>query len=297
MTGRVRPRVTAASAPPPAQIRLLLLGRGTRLVQLGQPNGKKQILIVEDDESISLGLRMNLEAEGYDVEVATDGEDGLSRALVGGTDLVILDVMLPKVNGFEVLRRLRAKDATVPIIMLSARGAEMDKVMGLELGAEDYITKPFGLAELLARVKAVLRRDGLSLEGALGEINSRGAGVKIALIDASRRNPYERRFRSFSAGLAPVIAPNGTLVMYSAALSSVISDDDRDHGLFVQELLKELRVPGVMAGKALNQVQAGVIHASHSQQVPWISSSLAEDFAFNPGPPTEQGTNNASQPR
>lgn len=142
-----------------------------------------------------------------------------------------------------------------------------------------------------------VRRDGLSLEGALGEINSRGAGVKIALIDASRRNPYERRFRSFSAGLAPVIAPDGTLVMYSAALSSVISDDDRDHGLFVQELLKELRVPGVMAGKALNEVQAGVIHASHSQQVPWISSSLAEDFAFNPGPPTEQGTNNASQPR
>lgn len=126
------------------------------------PNGKKRILIVEDDESISLGLRMNLEAEGYEVQLAADGEDGLALATGGGTDLVILDVMLPKMNGFEVVRQLRAKQATVPVIMLSARGAEMDKVMGLELGAEDYITKPFGLAELLARVKAVLRRDGLS---------------------------------------------------------------------------------------------------------------------------------------
>ena len=129
---------------------------------MAQSNGKKRILIVEDDESISLGLRMNLEAEGYDVQVAADGEEGLGLAASGGVDLVILDVMLPRVNGFEVVRQLRAKQATVPVIMLSARGAEMDKVMGLELGAEDYITKPFGLAELLARVKAVLRRDGLS---------------------------------------------------------------------------------------------------------------------------------------
>lgn len=129
---------------------------------LAQANGKKRILIVEDDESISLGLRMNLEAEGYDVSVATDGDEGLARASEGAVDLVILDVMLPKMNGFEVVRQLRNKGSTVPVVMLSARGAEMDKVMGLELGAEDYITKPFGLAELLARVKAVLRRDGLS---------------------------------------------------------------------------------------------------------------------------------------
>lgn len=129
---------------------------------MAQANGKKRILIVEDDESISLGLRMNLEAEGYDVGVAADGDEGLARAAEGGVDLVILDVMLPKTNGFEVVRHLRSKGSTVPVIMLSARGAEMDKVMGLELGAEDYITKPFGLAELLARVKAVLRRDGLS---------------------------------------------------------------------------------------------------------------------------------------
>src|SRR6478672_8833787 len=128
-----------------------------------------------------------------------------------------------------------------------------------------------------------VRRDGLSLETVLGEINSRGAGVKIALIDASRRNPFERRFRSFSAGLAPVIAPNGTLVMYSAALSSVISDNGRDRSLFVQELLKEIRVPDLMAEETLNRTRVGVTRASRSEQVPWISSSLAEDFSFIPG--------------
>jgi hypothetical protein len=131
--------------------------------------------------------------------------------------------------------------------------------------------------------EADVRRDGLSLETVLGEINSRGAGVKIALIDASRRNPFERRFRSFSAGLAPVIAPNGTLVMYSAALSSVVSDNGSDHSLFVQELLKEIRVPDLMAEETLNRTRVGVTRASRSEQVPWISSSLAEDFSFIPG--------------
>ena len=131
--------------------------------------------------------------------------------------------------------------------------------------------------------EADVRRDGFSLETILGEVNSRGAGVKIALVDASRRNPFERRFRSFSAGLAPVIAPNGTLVMYSAALSSVISDNGGDHSLFVQELLKEIRVPDLMAEETLNRTRVGVTRASRSEQVPWISSSLAEDFSFIPG--------------
>ena len=127
-----------------------------------------------------------------------------------------------------------------------------------------------------------VRRDGFSLETVLGEVNSRGAGVKIALIDASRRNPFERRFRSFSAGLAPVIAPNGTLVMYSAALSSVISENGSDRSLFVKELLKEIRTPDLMAEETLNRTRVGVTRASRSEQVPWISSSLAEDFSFIP---------------
>ncbi|WP_426438862.1 caspase family protein [Bradyrhizobium genosp. P] len=142
-----------------------------------------------------------------------------------------------------------------------------------------------------------VRRDGFSLETVLGEINSRGAGVKIALVDASRRNPFERRFRSFSAGLAPVIAPNGTLVMYSAALSSVISDNGTDHSLFVRELLKEIRTPDLMAEETLNRTRVGVTRASRQEQVPWISSSLAEDFSFIPdGTPRPSNPLPAPQP-
>jgi DNA-binding response OmpR family regulator len=126
---------------------------------------KKTILVVEDDESITLGLRMNLEAEGYEVRVATDGEAGLAAARAGDVSLLVLDIMLPRMNGLEILRQLRSEGCTTPIILLSARGAELDKVMGLELGAEDYITKPFSLAELLARVKAQLRRDAIARPG------------------------------------------------------------------------------------------------------------------------------------
>ena len=148
--------------------------------------------------------------------------------------------------------------------------------------------------------EADVRRDGFSLETVLNEINTRGAGVKIALLDASRRNPFERRFRSFSAGLAPVIAPNGTLVMYSASLSSVISDAGSDRGLFVQELLKEIRVPNLMAEETLNRTRAGVTRVSRGDQAPWISSSLAEDFSFLPDSgstrPTTGPTEQPAQP-
>ena len=117
---------------------------------------------MEDDASIAMGLDLNLTAEGFKVLTAEDGESGLALARESDLDLIILDVMLPRLNGFEVLRTLCAERRLMPVIMLSARGAEMDKVTGLELGAEDYITKPFGLAELLARVKAVLRRDAIA---------------------------------------------------------------------------------------------------------------------------------------
>ena len=118
----------------------------------------KRVLVVEDDPSIAIGLRINLESEGYVVHVAEDGEDGLTLARTLAPDLIVLDVMLPRRNGLEVLHALRAEGRTMPIIILSAKAAEMDKVAGLELGAEDYVAKPFSLAELLARVRAALRR-------------------------------------------------------------------------------------------------------------------------------------------
>jgi DNA-binding response OmpR family regulator len=118
----------------------------------------KSVLIVEDDPSIAFGLRMNLEAEGYEVMSAEDGEKALYVVRSDAPELIILDVMLPKMNGFEVLRTLRQEGHTMPIIILSARTGEIDKVTGLELGAEDYVAKPFSLAELLARIRAALRR-------------------------------------------------------------------------------------------------------------------------------------------
>ena len=119
---------------------------------------KHRVLVVEDDKSILLGLRINLTSEGYEVVVAEDGERGLELARAERPDLMILDVMLPRMNGFEVLDTLRKEGLSMPIIILSARTGEIDKVTGLELGAEDYVAKPFSLAELLARVKAALRR-------------------------------------------------------------------------------------------------------------------------------------------
>jgi DNA-binding response OmpR family regulator len=119
---------------------------------------RRRVLVIEDDQSIALGLRINLESEGYDVLVAEDGEAGLTLAREKSPDLVILDVMLPKLNGFQVLQTVRREGLTMPIIVLSARTGEMEKVTGLELGAEDYVAKPFSLAELLARVRAALRR-------------------------------------------------------------------------------------------------------------------------------------------
>jgi len=117
-----------------------------------------KILIVEDEPNMRLGLKDNLEFEGYQVDFAEDGETGLKNILEGDYSLVLLDVMLPKMSGFDVCKTVRKKGNTVPIILLTAKGEEIDKVLGLELGADDYVTKPFGLRELLARIKAVLRR-------------------------------------------------------------------------------------------------------------------------------------------
>ncbi|HEY0331571.1 MAG TPA: caspase family protein [Rhodopseudomonas sp.] len=132
--------------------------------------------------------------------------------------------------------------------------------------------------------EADVRRDGISLETVLGEIHGRGAAIKVALLDASRRNPFERRFRSFSAGLAPVVAPNGSLVMYSAALGSVVSDNGGEHGLFVAELLKALRAPAPNVEDTLSRTRLAITRASNGEQVPWVSSSLTEEFSLMPGP-------------
>src|SRR5216117_3249350 len=121
--------------------------------------GPKRILVIEDNPDLAYGLRNNLEIEGYEVEVAKDGTRGLSRAKTANPDLVVLDLMLPGMDGFRVLRALRDDGHGMPVLILTARGEEADKVRGLKLGADDYVTKPFGVLELLARVEVLLRRN------------------------------------------------------------------------------------------------------------------------------------------
>ncbi len=118
----------------------------------------QRILVVEDDLSILTGLSMNLKFEGYEVLQAQDGRAGLAKALDEAPDLMVLDLMLPELNGYELIKELRRRGRDTPVVMLSAKGMETDKILGLNLGADDYVVKPFGLQELLARIKAVLRR-------------------------------------------------------------------------------------------------------------------------------------------
>ncbi len=118
----------------------------------------KKILIIEDEPDMVRGLKDNLEFEGFNVDTAMEGDSGLNKILHSSYDLILLDVMLPNISGFDICRTARKEGINTPIILLTAKGEEIDKVLGLELGADDYITKPFSLRELLARIKAILRR-------------------------------------------------------------------------------------------------------------------------------------------
>jgi DNA-binding response OmpR family regulator len=155
------------------------------------------ILIVEDDASIRKGLQMNLQIEGYRVLVAADGAEGLRLCQAESPDLVLLDLMLPHVQGTEIIQKLRAADEEVPIVVLSAKDQEADKVLALSLGADDYITKPFGLAELLARVRAALRRGRLQrreqISGEAARVRIDVAGRRV-LVDGKEVETTAREF-------------------------------------------------------------------------------------------------------
>jgi two-component system alkaline phosphatase synthesis response regulator PhoP len=124
-----------------------------------------RILVIEDHRDLALGLRANLEVEGYEVEVAYTGKDGLRKAATARPALVVLDLMLPDIDGYDVLSRLRQDGLGMPVLILTARGQEVDKVRGFRLGADDYVTKPFGVMELLVRIEAILRRTGAAAAG------------------------------------------------------------------------------------------------------------------------------------
>ena len=141
-----------------------------------------RILVVDDESSITEFIRYNLRKEGYEVDVAADGVTAVNMATANSYDLIVLDVMLPGWDGYEVTQRLRAASITVPVLFLSARDTELDKVVGLEIGGDDYLAKPFGIRELVARVKALLRRantsDQQDISGLGGEVIEAG-GIKL----------------------------------------------------------------------------------------------------------------------
>src|SRR5688572_13507325 len=153
-----------------------------------------RILVAEDDADLALGLKNNLEIEGYDVRVARDGAEALALALQWQPALLVLDLVMPKMDGMRVLRELREHDTRIAVLILTARGEEADKVRGLKLGADDYVTKPFGLLELLARVESLLRRARTAPAQPLAEVlrfgdvevepsarRVRKAGIEVAL--------------------------------------------------------------------------------------------------------------------
>jgi hypothetical protein len=150
---------------------------------------------------------------------------------------------------------------------------------GIQSGRQNYLIP----VDAQIWLEQDVRREGFSLTTVIDEINNRGAGAKLVLIDASRSNPYEHRFRNLTGGLAPAVMPKGTLVMYSAAPSAVMADNGENRGLFVQQLLRGMRVPGLSAEEIFNRTRVGVTRASQAGQIPWISSSLADDVFLTPG--------------
>lgn len=177
----------------------------------------KRILIIEDDLAILRGLKDNLEYESYEVLTAEDGEQGYCLIREKKPDLIILDLMLPKMNGYEVCRKVRDEGVTTPILMLTARGEEVDRVLGLDLGADDYVTKPFSVPELLARVRAILRRVQRSKKGDLpGELRFGKVSIDF------------RRFEACRAGKILNMSRKefGVLRLLAARLGEVITRDE-----------------------------------------------------------------------
>jgi two-component system alkaline phosphatase synthesis response regulator PhoP len=180
-----------------------------------------RILLVEDEPGLILTLSDRLKSEGYQLEVASDGEEGFARGLGGDHDLIILDVMLPKKNGFDVCRDLRKKNIETPILMLTARGETIDKVLGLKLGADDYLTKPFEVIELLARVEALLRRAPVAAGSAIDSFRFADVSIDFKRAEvAKNETPVELSAMEFKL-LQFLIENRGTVHSRDQLLDNV----------------------------------------------------------------------------
>ncbi|MGA1192485.1 MAG: response regulator transcription factor [Bdellovibrionota bacterium] len=175
--------------------------------------------VIEDDESVRRSLQLNLELEGYRVVVASNGEEGISLVDQHSPDLLILDVMMPKKDGLQTCKELRNKGISTPLILLTARSAEVDKVLGLELGADDYLAKPFGMRELVARVKALLRRTQSSAE--VDKVEFDDVVVDFRAYKTERaEQPIELSAREYRL-LRYLVAKNGSVVSRDELLDEV----------------------------------------------------------------------------
>jgi DNA-binding response OmpR family regulator len=200
-----------------------------------------RILIIEDEKEMAEGLRDNFEFEGYDVVIAGDGEKGLELALAHPSDLILLDVMLPRKSGFDVCKELRLRGLTTPVIMLTARGQEIDKVLGLELGADDYITKPFSVRELLSRVKAVLRRSGSEKKTSSGQHRVGRLSVDLVRYSASdAKGPVDLSHKEFEL-LKFFIEHAGQIVHRDQLLDQVWGYDIYPNSRTVDNFIVRLR--------------------------------------------------------
>ena len=209
---------------------------------------KQRILVVEDDRTLRQALVFNLEREGYEVRSAVDGEQALASARDGGLDLMLLDLMLPGMSGLEVLRTMRAEGIDVPVVILSAKGAEVDRVVGLKVGADDYVAKPFSRPELLARVESVLRRQRRSdaaAEDRPAEVRSGDLAVDVGRHMATfRGEPLRLTTKEFEL-LAHLAAHPGRIFTRDQLLTRIwpfdFGGDSRTVDVHVSWLRSKLR--------------------------------------------------------
>ena len=201
---------------------------------------RRHILIVEDDESILFGLQDILEGKGYEISTASNGIVGLKLALEEPVDLLLLDIMLPGINGLEVCKKIRREKLKLPIVMLTAKGSEMDKISGLDYGADDYITKPFSLSELLARIRAILRRT-YPEEDLLKQYSFGNVTIDFSKMEASVKGSKVRFTKKEFAILEYFINRDGEVVPRHDLLNNIWGYDKAPTTRTVDTFILEIR--------------------------------------------------------